>query len=337
MVYEFYNPETNETKFFITEPKGIFSVYVEHNIHHGYRNIDPKNTSYTMNSLNKLYKGFGRNDEPDEIRHEKTTTNNKVLFIFGAGGLLGSELYRVAYEKVGKHTFEIIPCFEKILDQTDFKRFEESINSVLANRDVTFINCAALTNTKDLSSLDKNWGWTNAELPVKFLELCNKNKWNFVQLSTNYVYQQVKPNILNYSLSVYTKSKLLMEEYISDHLNQSTTLLRVSNLYNTNSNKPNIFTRFKEIIETTGKIIVDPNEYVAPTCTTKLSEKIIELFLINDFNVNGLQKINIVPRIYNLDSFVKEIFNITPEYNTSKVNGGIEKFTNDFNAKIIKL
>jgi dTDP-4-dehydrorhamnose reductase/dTDP-4-dehydrorhamnose 3,5-epimerase-like enzyme len=342
MVYEFYNPETKEFKYFITEPKGIYSLYVEHNIHHGYRNLDSKEISYTLNSLNKLYKGFGRNDEPDEIRHERNTVDNKILFIFGAGGKLGKALTEAAYRKVGQHTFEVVSCFDKILDHTSFSNFVQSIETVFKGKDVTFINCASLTNTKESGPMNEAWNWSNVKLPLMFAGLCSENNWSFVQLSTNYVYQEVKPGFINYYLSTYTQSKKVMESVLLDEQykkdTNTTVLLRVANLFNSkDTNDENIFSRFSNIIKEKGNISVDENEHVAPTDVNVLSDKIVELFLDGSFKTEKIKKINIVPEIFNLKEFVVKNFGITPLPSISKIKGNIEIFSKDNSAKIVKI
>jgi dTDP-4-dehydrorhamnose reductase/dTDP-4-dehydrorhamnose 3,5-epimerase-like enzyme len=341
MVYEFYNPETKETKFFVTEPRGIYSLYVEHGIHHGYRNLELNKISYTFNGLNKLYKGFGRNDPADEIRHEKNTTNNKILFIFGAGGKLGKALTEVAYKEVGMHTYEVIPCFDKILNEDEFRNFTKLMDLNFKDRDVTFINCAALTNTQESSELNDKWRWTNIRLPLLFAGLCSERNWNFIQISTNYVYHKVKPNIINYHTSTYTRSKQDMEFVLTLSSNiqttRTTTLLRVANLYGANDNNPDIFKRFSQIIKETGKIAVDPNEYVSPTEVSELSLQIINMFKNNEFKTDSIQKINIVSEGFKLDDFVTKFYNITPELTVSKIDGGYKEFISDPTAKIIKI
>jgi dTDP-4-dehydrorhamnose reductase/dTDP-4-dehydrorhamnose 3,5-epimerase-like enzyme len=341
MVYEFYNPETKEVNFFITEPKGIYSIYVEHNIHHGYRNLEVNDISYTLNSLSRLYKGFGRNDDADEIRHEKKTEHNKIMFIFGAGGKLGKALTEVAFENMGEHTFDIIPCFEKIKNEDEFKAFKHSLDYALTGKHLTFFNCAGLTNTKDSGPMNAEWTWTNINLPLLFAEMCAEREWEFVQISTNYVYHTVKPGFINYFVSRYTQSKKDMESIMLGSINQlktkTTTLVRVANLFNNDPNDNNIFTRFKGIIERAGTIAVDPSEMVTPTHVKTLSKKLVDLFKADSFKVDGIKKVNILSMSFNLKDFVMQNFGITPDESTTKIDHGFKDFSSDPTAKIIHI
>lgn len=343
MVYEFYNPETKEVKFFITDLKGIYSLYVEHGIHHGYRNLDYQNISYTLNSLNKLYKGYDRNEEPDEIRHEKKTVDNKILFIFGAGGKLGSALTEVAYREMGEHTFEIVPCFDKLLKVDDVNKFFETLDYAFPGKELTFVNCAALTNTKDSGPLNAEWRWSNVNLPHLFTNKCAERNWKFVQLSTDYVYQEVKKGIVNFYVSTYTQSKKEMESILNQingiH-NLSTTVLRVSNLFSQSVDDVNVFTRLQKIIDEKGGITVDPELEIAPTDVDKLSLKIVNLFKEGFFNVNGIKYVNVITPSFKVDEFVYKFLNTKDKVvvrESGKLNPWLNSFKNDQKATKINL
>jgi dTDP-4-dehydrorhamnose reductase len=341
MVYEFYNHDAKESKFFITEPNGIYSIYVEHNIHHGYRNISTNDISYTLNSLNKLYKGVGRTEEADEIRHEKKTVDNKILFVFGAKGKLGRALVDVAYKSMGEHQYEVIPCFEKIKNIESFESFKSLLDSRFSDKKLTFFNCAGITRTKESGPMNDEWNWTNVELPLLLAEMCSEHGWEFVQISSNYVYQLVKLGAVNFHVSRYTQSKKNMEAILHAPNNKercrTTTVIRVANLYNDSLDDVNIFTRFKDIIKTTGSISVEPTEMVTPTNVNILSEKLVELFKSGEFNVVGIKRINILSESFTLDEFVKKNFGITPNTTTNMIDHGFNSFKSDYNAKIIHI
>jgi dTDP-4-dehydrorhamnose reductase/dTDP-4-dehydrorhamnose 3,5-epimerase-like enzyme len=335
MIYEFYDPESKESKYFITEPKGIYSLYVEHGIHHGYRNLDAIDTAYTLNSLNRPFKGFGRNDEPDEIRHEKKTVNNKILFIFGAGGRLGKSLTEVAFKQMGEHTYDVIPYFDKLLSIAETEAFFKALDYALPNRDITFVNCAALTNTKDSGPLNAEWRWSNVNLPQLFANKCAERNWKFVQLSTDYVYQEVKKGIVNFYVSTYTQSKKEMESILNQtngiH-SLSTTVLRVSNLFSQAPEDVNVFTRLQKIIDEKGGITVDPELEIAPTDVDKLSLKIINLFIEGFFIINGIKYVNVISPSYKVDEFVYKFLNTKDKVvacESGKINPWANSFKND--------
>jgi dTDP-4-dehydrorhamnose reductase/dTDP-4-dehydrorhamnose 3,5-epimerase-like enzyme len=342
MMYEFFDPASKETKYFITEPKGIYSLFVEHGIHHGYRNLDANDVAYTLNSLNRPFKGFGRNDEPDEIRHEKKTVNNKILFIFGAGGRLGKALTETAFAQVGEHSYDIIPYFGKLLSLTETSSFFKALDFALQGRDVTFINCAALTNTKDAGPLNREWRWSNVELPQTFANGCAERNWKFVQLSTDYVYQEVKEKFVNFYVSTYTQSKKEMEGILkqADAIHAlSTTVLRVSNLFENSPTDENIFTRLTKIIRDKGEITVDPDVEVAPTDVYKLSAKIIEFFKHDFFQTQSIKFVNIITPSYRLPEFVNTFIKMEGNDLIKCEEGKIKPWLNAFKTdpKSIKI
>jgi dTDP-4-dehydrorhamnose reductase/dTDP-4-dehydrorhamnose 3,5-epimerase-like enzyme len=319
MVYQMYNPFTNEMKTFITEKDKIYRVFVDIGIIHSYRNLD-KEKSFTLNFPTALFKGEGKKHDIDEIRHEENYEKNDVIVVFGAGGKLGKEITNTFFSKMGKHNYDVIPSYEKLKSKEEVLEFFKKLDLVISpERKVYFINCAALTNVQDANTLQAIWEWSNSYLPVEFTIECDKRKWNFIQFSTDYVFQKVEKGIVNYNLSAYTKSKIHMENILLNNLFKA-IIIRVANLYS-EDDIHNVIFKMKQALKVNNEIKVDPRLKIYPSNVKDVAACIHQLYTSYVFGSCSKQAtINLIPnKSFYLPEFVKEFFGVEPLLENGKI------------------
>lgn len=338
MIYQLYNKELNEMKFFITEPNKIYSVTVEPGIIHSYRNISI-NSIKTLNFPDKLYKGNDKLEEVDEIRHEDTIKPTKNIWVFGANGRLGKSLVKQLFNNMGYHEYNVIPVMEKFENnKVGMDNLLKILNFVIENRTENdiIINCISKTKVYQ-DNLD--FTFTNYLLPKYITEFCIKNKIYFLHFSTDYVYQSG-------IFSNYTKSKKLYENWLMDLIEEDTMLgydltdtkkyikiIRLANLFSLeNTDNINLLNKLYENIKK-GTIKIQENFQVMPTSVEKVSEFITTKYLNNIDIFN--QIINLSGIAYKIDELIKNNFkNIKYEieyYENEKVKNNTMLFLNTDN------
>lgn len=329
MVYQMYNPLKKEMKTFITEKDKIYRVFVGVGIIHSYRNLDDEK-SFTLNFPTALFMGEGKKFPIDEIRHENKYHNNDVIIVFGAGGKLGKAITDNFYSNMGEHKYDLIPVYEKLKNEKEVSEFFSRIDLVTKGKqNVFFINCAALTNVQDVNTQEFIWEWSNVTLPVEFATKCSDRKWKFIQFSTDYVYQQVETNIINYNLSSYTRSKMRMESALKRLEQDNILILRVANLFS--SDDPhNAIVKMKNALKTNGVIKVDPRLAIFPTHVDDLAVKIFDLYFSNRFVLHkSYTELNLVPsKRYSLDEFVRTFFKVEPVLENGRIQPWARQFMN---------
>ena len=159
MVYQMYNPETKEMKIFITDKTKITRVFVDLGIIHSYRNLSEQK-AFTMNFPTSLFKGEGKMEEIDEIRHEERFKDTDVYIILDANSDKGSKIMKEYFQNMGEHKYDVIPiledeyrCCQGIIHNFDF--FKHRIeNAIGKNRKVYILNACNLFVAMDIT---KDW------------------------------------------------------------------------------------------------------------------------------------------------------------------------------------
>jgi dTDP-4-dehydrorhamnose reductase/dTDP-4-dehydrorhamnose 3,5-epimerase-like enzyme len=342
MLYEFMNLDTKETKYFITEPYKSYSIVVEHGILHAYRNISYKTDSITLNYPDKLYKGFDKLEAIDEVRFEEIHKPKNIIVILGANGKLGKALTRTFIENKTLDNYEVLPIIEKIEGSEDYDELIRKLDINFKDLKVTIFNCAAKTNTSIRSTTDNiksgdtldKYMWANSTLPYLLGRSCFVRNWDLVQISTNFVYHENKTK----DFSFYTFSKKQMEDNfkINKKLLKA-TIVRVSNLFSNDKDDKNIFTRFKEIIETKGTIEVDPELTINPINVEELSEIFYHYYCRGIFTVTSTDFVNVISDYSKIDEFVRSNFKVEPKIKEGTIKDNFEKFLKDPDSIIIYL
>lgn len=332
MVYQLYNPETNEMKIYFTNPNVITRVKVAPPIIHSYRSLEIHDIT-TANFPTSLFMGENKKSPIDEIRWEEKFIHNPVVFVFGANGRLGKALTKTFFDNMGFHEFEVVPCCEKIKNNEELQIFLNKLESLFKGRDLYFFNCAALTNVQDSTTTFDVWDWSNVKLPTHIANYCCANKWKFIGFSTDYVYRSSEDD-----KNMYIKSKKLFETTIKNLGDCNITILRVANLFSSDINDThNMIVKFKNSIKNNKPITLDPNLSVYPTNVDVLSTKIVEMFKKGIFINDSIKYYNFIPKKYNLVEFFNKFFKEPCYINDSNIILWDDKFENDPNATIIEL
>lgn len=329
MVYQMYNKESNETKYFITNPNTITRVFVDIGIVHSYRNLS-FSESHTLNFPDQLFMGVNKqgwkpDQKIDEIRHEDVVKPICNIYVLGANGRLGEQLIKQLYKNVGYHNYNIIPIVERFKNLEDLKQKIKLLEKVLKENkignDDIIINCIAKTTGK--SEDEKDYYFSNYTIPMSITEMCIRNKIKLLHFSTDYVYQTG-------NVGAYTRSKVLWEQwYMNDsyiYANSNGILnteyeklvkvIRVANLFSQKFNDTsNIICKLNEKFKN-GKISYPTRLAIMPTDVDTLCLWIVNQYLPNFKDYNNF--INVSGKCYS----ILEI---------------MDKFTNYKNVELIEI
>jgi dTDP-4-dehydrorhamnose 3,5-epimerase len=270
MVYQLYNPQTNEMFHFITDPLCVYRIKVGVGIIHSYRNLEQR-PMVTGNFPSALFMGKDKKSPIDEIRHEeKIGEDLKTYVIIGAGGRLGKAVTKTLFDNMGYHKYHVIPVYEKFLDKVSIQCFFDELfktEPLLCKPENTHvINCAALTNVQSLKEFTPEVRWVNVELPETLAKTSAHYDFSFYHISSDYVYR-VDDN------SVYTQSKKQAEEALQS---LGAYIIRAANLFSLDVNDThNIISKLKEKAKNNEAISADPVQMIFPTEVGALSKEII--------------------------------------------------------------
>lgn len=212
MIYQMYNKDTKETKWFVTDPTKITRVIVAVGIVHSYRNISLE-TVKTLNFPDQLFmgvdkKGWSETEKIDEIRHEESIKPTKTIWVLGANGRLGNALVNSLFANMGYHSYHVIPIYNKFDNNSagmkDLNFVLDNILKEKSENDI-IINTIAKTNVQDVNGC---FTFSNFLLPKYLTEFAIKHNIKLLHFSTDYVYQMGK-------VSEYTKSKKQWEEWFN--------------------------------------------------------------------------------------------------------------------------
>lgn len=332
MVYQMYNKETDEMKFFVTEPDKMYLVKVAPPIIHSYRNISLE-TSKTLNYPTSLFMGEDKKEEIDEIRHEPIVEDNDIIVLFGATGRLGSALTDKLYSNMKYHKYDLVPLYDKLHNKEDVTKLFIKLQE-FKGKNVTFINCSGVTNVQD-SGEENILYWTNTYLPSEFAKKCSNNGWKFIQFSTDYVFQEAEK--FGVSLSPYTNSKKLMEkeiESIGEEL-ENCSIIRVANLFSTKEQDlHNLIYKMWLKVRANQTISIDERINIYPTDVEVLSNYLVENFIFNMSRHKGIKYYNMASEGVPLKTFLSDFFNYS---NIEIKNSLLNNWTSVYNKNIINV
>ena len=196
------------------------------------------------------------------------------ILVTGAMGQLGRELFKISEKRVDKDCNYFF--YGRELDVTDRFALE---NFFVAN-DVSYvINCAAYTAVDKAESEAELAEKLNGAAPGYLAELSVKYNYFLIHISTDFVFDGLKPGFYNEHdstspLSVYGKTKLSGENKISKFAERS-LIIRTSWLYSTfGNNFVKTIIRLAEERDTLG-IVCD--QLGTPTNAADLAEAIVEI------------------------------------------------------------
>jgi dTDP-4-dehydrorhamnose reductase (EC 1.1.1.133) len=156
------------------------------------------------------------------------------ILVTGSDGQLGSEIQAIASHWMGLNfTFTTI----NELDITD----EEAVNNILSTKPFQFlINCSAYTAVDKAETDRANAFLVNAQATKILAKACKNNQTRMIHVSTDYVFDgqsctPYKEDQTTNPKSVYGESKLLGENYLTEHQPDS-IIIRTSWLYSVYGN-----------------------------------------------------------------------------------------------------
>jgi dTDP-4-dehydrorhamnose 3,5-epimerase len=277
MVYQLYNPRTDEMFHFVTDPSKIYRIKVDIGIIHSYRNLELRPIT-TGNFPTALFMGENKKAPIDEIRHEDKIGDDLLTYVvLGAGGRLGKAITEYLYKNMGYHMYHVIPIYEKMNCDADVAKLIAELTKttplICHPNNIKIINCAGLTNVQKMVTYTDEVEWCNVRLSRSLATHTKRVGAKLYQISTDYIFRE------NDS-SVYTTSKKKMEEALKD---TDAKIIRVANLFSLDPHDVhNIISKLKDKVKTGDVLMTDPAQYIFPTEVTALSEKIMEF--IDDDN-----------------------------------------------------
>jgi len=151
-----------------------------------------------------------------------SSKNESRVLITGAGGMLGSAVYKAVISKYGKCLATDIDLNEPWLTQLDVRDIRQ-VEKIFAEYKPTIVlHLAALTDL-EYCELNQENSWKTNALGTENLALFAK-KYNclFVYISTAGIFDGVQDDFHDYDrpnpLSIYAKSKYYGERFVEQHL-----------------------------------------------------------------------------------------------------------------------
>lgn len=239
MMYQFYDDNSKNCEYFITDPQKMYRVKVEPGIIHAYRNLSYNNVAMTANFPSSLFKGINKKEDIDEIRHEPYVEENKNIYILGSDGRLGKalveELIRGSSIDSG---YNVIPINSKFsISELDLFLDNITDDEIRTENDIV-INCIAKTNVQDDTN-EEDFNFSNFEIPKHLTEFCIRHKFYLVNFSTDYIYQTGKE-------SIYTRTKKKYENWLEQifdsddflihNITKYLNIVRLANLFSLEDN-----------------------------------------------------------------------------------------------------
>lgn len=320
MVYQLYNPDTKEMKFFVTDPSKIYRVKVAPPIIHSYRNLQTTDIVTgnfpTALFMGKDKKGYSSTSKIDEIRHEHVVESVKNIWVLGANGRLGKELVARLYADMGYHSYNVIPISDKFTnDRAGIEAVKALMDVITLNKkdgDI-IINCIAKSNVQSGSD---DFLFSNFSLPVFLTEIAVRENIHFVQFSTDYVFQTGE-------VSNYTRSKKKYEEWVDsvmetpilygverEQVYKYLHIIRLANLFSQDADDVhNLLNKLNSKLKA-GAISAPPSLLVMPTDVAAIAEYLSKEYIPNiDKKVNT---VNLSGKPYTIQQLVEKFLGLDP-------------------------
>lgn len=217
----------------------------------------------------------------------------KILFVkkialIGANGQLGSDIYKVF---VKDNFFEIIPLTKEELDITDFDKTKKVLEEINPN---IVLNTAAYVRVDEAEDHPQEVFLINTFAQKNLAELCQKNNWVLVYISTDYVFGEDEKRTLPYQeedkpgpVNIYGLSKLA-GEYVTKFICPRYFIIRTCGLFGvagSSGKGTNIVESLLKIGKKKGEIKVVDDQIVSPTYTKNMAENLLLLLKKGNFGV----------------------------------------------------
>jgi dTDP-4-dehydrorhamnose reductase len=214
---------------------------------------------------------------------------NKKILIFGAGGLLGTELADYS-KRNNNQSFEIIPLLRDVCDITEQKDVTRALHT---HKPDIIINCAVLISVDEceknpILAEDINVGGVRNILESIKIE---KTPLTFVQISSSEVFGRVKDGeykIGGYKeddepqpISVYQRTKAEAERVVQDFAKMQSSLfnhwyiVRAGWLYG--ARRPTFIEQFLEKLQKDNTLDIIANQWRSPTWTRHFADGLFNI------------------------------------------------------------
>lgn len=211
----------------------------------------------------------------------------KRIVLIGSGGQLGSDIRKIFTES----DFEIVPLTHADIEITNF----ENTRIVLERlQPVIVINTAAYHNVDEAEENIAKAFAVNSTANKNLAEICDKNDWTLVFISTDYVFGFDKNKIVPYEetdetgpVNIYGESKLAGEKAIMQTM-KNYFVIRVCGLYGVagSSGKGGNFVELMlRLGKEKGEVNVVEDQIMTPTYTTNVAENLFELLQTDNYGL----------------------------------------------------
>lgn len=212
----------------------------------------------------------------------------KKIALIGANGQLGTDIKKVfSYDNY----FNLIPLTRKNFDITNFSLTKKVLEEINPN---IVLNTAAYVQVDKAEDYPQDAFIINTFAQKNLAELCQKNKWVLVYISTDYVFGEDEKRKVAYResdkpgpVNVYGLSKLA-GEYVTKFICPRYFIIRVCGLFGiagSSGKGGNIVETFIKIGKEKGEIKVVDDQILTPTYTKNIAENLKELLKTDNYGL----------------------------------------------------
>jgi len=231
------------------------------------------------------------------------------IALIGAHGQLGTDIQKVFAQD---DFFSVTPLSHKDMEITDIQNGKTLLEQIVPD---VVINTSAYHKVDEVEENPDKAFLVNATAEKNLAELCNRNNWALVFLSTDYVFGLETDRNIPYKetdspgpLNMYGLSKLA-GEYATRYIAPKHFVIRVCGLFGTagasGKGGGNIVDSAINLVKEKGEINVDAEQFFTPTYTKNVAENLKELLKTDAYGLYHMTSEGACSRW----EFVQEIFN----------------------------
>lgn len=198
------------------------------------------------------------------------------IMIFGAKGMLGSELCKICI----KQDISVLGY-----DLPEYDLSDSGLNMDLLPDCDCVVNCAAYTDVDGAESDFATAMAVNAQVPARIAEFCSKRDIPMVHISTDYVFDGTKASSYSETdvtnpINAYGRSKLAGEDAVRD-ICKKHIIIRTQSLFGINGK--NFIKAISGRVEKGESLRVVNDQVSSPTFTEDLAKAIIRLLHVAQY------------------------------------------------------
>lgn len=211
----------------------------------------------------------------------------KKIVLIGSNGQLGHDILEV----FSNSDFEVIPLVHEDIEITDKKKVFDVLENL---KPEIVINTAAYHKVDEIEDNPEKAFLVNSIANKNLAEVCNKNNWTLVFISTDYVFGLDNQRNVPYQendevgpVNLYGVSKLSGENVIR-YITDKYFILRVCGLYGVagSSGKGGNFVELMvRLGKEKGEVNVVNDQILTPTYTRNIAENLLELLKTNHYGL----------------------------------------------------